>query len=210
MAGQSSGSEKAYVTDTLRITLRTGPSIENKIVTFLNSGDSLEVMETQGDWSRVRVLGNDKIKNEGWVLKQYLIYHTPYKSQAETLMYENKELKEKLTPLSENMNKIQKQREELSILYQRSQKELGKLKEDYDSLKEDSSEYLKLKAELTATQSKLRSTETKAENLYIENITLKKSQRNIWFAIGALVLLFGLLIGFIFGRQSKKKKSLYY
>ena len=208
--GQSIGSERAYVTDTLRITLRTGPSTENKIIAFLSSGQLLDVMESGVDWSRVRVLENSEIKNEGWILTRYLIYRTPYKTQVDTLMNENRELKEKLAPLNEGINELQKQRENLSILYQQRQKELEKLKEEYNSLKEDSSEYLKLKAEVKATQSKLRSTENRAENLYTDNVALKNSQRNIWFATGALVLLCGLLIGFIVGRQARKRKSLYY
>ena len=39
--------------------------------------------------------------------------------------------------------------------------------------------------------------------------TLRSSQRNRWFLSGAVVLLCGLLIGGIVGRQQKKKRSLY-
>ena len=208
--GQSSGSEKAYVTDTLKITLRTGPSNENKIIAFLNSGQLLNMMETSGDWSRVRVLEKGEIKNEGWVLTNYLIDRIPYKVQVDTLMNENRELKETLAPLNEDIDELKNQRENLSSLYQRSQKEMEKLKEKYDTLKEDSSEYLKLKDKLKAIQSKLEITENRSEKLYTENAMLKESQRNIWFATGALVLLCGLLIGFIVGRQFRKRKSLYY
>ena len=151
-----------------------------------------------------------EIKNEGWVLTNYLIDRIPYKVQVDTLMNENRELKETLAPLNEDIDELKNQRENLSSLYQRSQKEMEKLKEKYDTLKEDSSEYLKLKDKLKAIQSKLEITENRSEKLYTENAMLKESQRNIWFATGALVLLFGLLIGFIFGRQSRKRKSLYY
>ena len=207
---QSSASNKAYVTDTLRITLRTGPSIENKITDFLSSGQSLDIVATQGNWCRVKVLENGEIKNEGWILKQYVIDRMPYKTQADTLMNENRGLKDKLALVSEQINAIQKQREDLSILYQESQKELDKLKEDFNSLKQGSSDYLMLKAEFEAAQFKLKSEEKRSEKLYAENVKLKNSQRNIWFATGAFVLLCGLLIGFIIGRQYRKRKSLYY
>ncbi len=54
---QTSWAQKAYVTDSLKITLRTGPSIENKIISMLDSGQPVEVLESIGEWSRVLVLG---------------------------------------------------------------------------------------------------------------------------------------------------------
>ena len=45
---------KAFVTDTFRISLRRGPSIENKILKFLSSGQPVEVLESNDGWSRVQ------------------------------------------------------------------------------------------------------------------------------------------------------------
>ena len=39
-----------------------------------------------------------------------------------------------------------------------------------------------------------------------ENQSLRSSERNKWFAIGALVLLCGLVFGMIVGRQQKKRR----
>ena len=38
----------------------------------------------------------------------------------------------------------------------------------------------------------------------------QQNQMNKWFAIGAVVLLCGLMIGLVVGRQQRKRKSLYY
>jgi len=56
---QQGWAAKAYVTDSFEITLRTGPSNENKIIAMLFSGRPLDVLSTQGEWSRVRVLDSD-------------------------------------------------------------------------------------------------------------------------------------------------------
>jgi SH3 domain protein len=53
---QQGWATKAYVTDSFEITLRTGPGNENKIIAMLFSGRPLDVMSTQGEWSKVRVL----------------------------------------------------------------------------------------------------------------------------------------------------------
>ena len=49
--------ETVYVTDVFEITLRTGPSIENKIIKMVSSGKALALLETREGWSRVRIPG---------------------------------------------------------------------------------------------------------------------------------------------------------
>ncbi|MCK4728329.1 MAG: hypothetical protein KAT27_05355, partial [Desulfobacterales bacterium] len=57
---QTSWADKAYVTDWFRISLRRGPSIENKILKFLPSGLPVEVLESQEGWNRVRLLEGEE------------------------------------------------------------------------------------------------------------------------------------------------------
>ncbi|MFX0203464.1 MAG: TIGR04211 family SH3 domain-containing protein [Candidatus Hodarchaeota archaeon] len=207
---RTSASDRVYVTDSLNITLRTGPSIENKILLSLSSGQLLDLMETEGNWCRVKVIEDDEVKMEGWVLKQYLTDRIPAKIQVETLMNENKDLKEKLSTVNDQFNEVQKEQEDLSSLYQNGQEDLKKLKGEFDSLKNASSNFLKLREEHDMAQAKIKSLTERAEKLDSENASLRRSQRNIWFATGALVLLCGLLIGFIVGRQSTKRRTSYY
>lgn len=64
--GQTSWAERHYVTDFFKTGLRTGPSLKNKIVHFLTSGQPVETLEFQEGWNRVRVLGKDSDDVEGW------------------------------------------------------------------------------------------------------------------------------------------------
>jgi SH3 domain protein len=208
--GQAGASNKVYVTDIFEITLRTGPSTENKIIKLLSSGQSLEVLEVQGDWSRVNVLENGQEKQEGWVLNRYLIRRPPYKMQVNSLQEENKRLKERLAPSERQLIESANREKELSGELQDCQAALHKLENEFESLKRDSSEYLKLKASNKTTLSKLESAETQLKEISTENEKLRASQRNRWFITGALVLLCGFLIGLVLGRQSRKRKSSYY
>lgn len=56
LCATSSWAEKAYVTDRFKVTFRSGPSLENKVIRMLPSGQELQVLDTQGDWSHVRVV----------------------------------------------------------------------------------------------------------------------------------------------------------
>ncbi len=56
--------ESMYVTDRLKLTLRSGPSTEHKILAVVESGQKVEMLEPGEDWSMVRN-ANGK---EGYVL----------------------------------------------------------------------------------------------------------------------------------------------
>jgi SH3 domain protein len=197
---------KAYVTDSFEITLRSGPSNENKIVAMLFSGRPLEVVETRGEWSQVKVLEDNK---EGWVLSRYLVSRLPWELQA-------RKLQEDLSALNARLNRAQKefadesqQRQGLAAEFKRKSEELEVLSKEYLELKKGAEGYLKLKTSYAAAENNLKAAQDELNKLSAENESLKSSEQNRWFMSGALVLLCGLLIGGIVGRQQKKRRSLY-
>lgn len=202
--------EKAYVTDTFRITFRTGPSLENKIVAMLASGQAVEVLESQGDWSRVRLLGRGDDTEEGWVLSRYLTPRMPWELKASTLSKENEQLKKRLQALEIELERaIQRERESSGQLMA-SASALKDLKKEYETLKKGAAGYLELKASHKEIQARLEKIQRDFEVLNKEYERLKSSQRTQWFIAGASVLLCGLVVGLILGRKQKKRRSPYY
>ena len=80
---------------------------------------------------------------------------------------------------------------------------LNKSQYAYSTLKKDSADYLKIKAAYDNIKNR-------TDVLGRENEVLKSAQTNKWFATGALVLLCGLMIGVVIGRQQKKRRSSLY
>ncbi len=210
MACQVAAASKAFVTDTLRVTLRAGPSIKYKIVTMLSSGQSVEVIEEKDDWSRIRVTDGAANAEEGWVLTRFLITRAPWELQATAVVEENNDLKERLTATEKNLNEVISREKDLTSKLQTSTKALDGLRSEFEALKRGASGYLKLSAAHKVAKSKLESIQKEARELNAENKRLRSSQRNKWFATGALVLLCGLMIGLVFGRQQSKRRSTYY
>ena len=66
----AAAAQSLYVSDELVITLRTGPSTGNAIVTNLRSGDLVEVLEVDADSGYSRVRAGDG--SEGWALSRFL------------------------------------------------------------------------------------------------------------------------------------------
>jgi len=96
LAATSSWAEKAYVTDRLKITFRSGPSLENKVIRTLSSGQELEVLNTEGDWSHVRIAGEGEEGIDGWILNRYLIERLPWEKKAGILEAQKTELAARL------------------------------------------------------------------------------------------------------------------
>ena len=210
LMGQSSWATKAYITDSLKVTLRTGPSREEKIIAVLSSGQPIEVLDSQGDWSLVRLLERGEAKKEGWMMSQYLITRLPWKTQVRSLKEENTWLKQKLPAIETKLGETSRKEKELTAKLRNNIEALNRLQKDYASLRQGASEYLNLKATHSATKSMLETLTKDVQRLTVENNALKSSERNKWFAIGALVVLCGLMIGLVVGRQQKKRRSLYY
>jgi SH3 domain protein len=139
LIAQTSWASRAFVTDNFRISLRRGPSIENKILRFVPSGLPVEILETQDGWSRVKILEGEDAILEGWVLSRYLVNRLPWENQAKNLQEQNAELKEKLATLDQRWeNKIRREQslsQELKKEFELAREKAQTLAEENDILK---------------------------------------------------------------------------
>lgn len=200
------GAGTQYVTDSFQVTLRSGPSIQNKIVIMIRSGQAVEVLGTRDDWSHVRLLNREK-GLEGWVLRRYLLTRQPWELQTRSLSSENEQLKAKLSQIEEQLRETSGRVKETSGDLNEKSKTLGELQRKYEALKKGAVNYLKLKKEHDEAKKLLTTSQQSVETLTREKEILESSQRNWWFGLGAVVLLCGLLIGLAMGRHQKKHKS---
>jgi SH3 domain protein len=197
---------KAYVTDSFEVTLRTGPNISNKIILLPKSGQALEVIGEEDEWSHVRFLGKDGSEKEGWIQTRYLIKRPPWQLQAETLSKQNASLKVKMMDTEKQRNNILRQKEEITQQLTEITRAQNKLQNQYNSLKQGAANYLKTKEALEKTQSELKKSQSIIRELTKKNQSLKLYKSIKWFATGAIVILCGWVIGLFMGRQQKKRK----
>ena len=209
MVAQSSWAATVYVSDSFEITLRTGPSTENKIIAMPSSGQPLEALDAQGDWTQVRMHKPDGDTVEGWVLTRYLSARIPWEVQAETLNAENASLKEKLAYAEMQLKEATVREQGLARKLKENTESLEAVRAEYDSLRNRAADYLKLEAAYEANLSKLETAEADVHRLAEEVKQLRSSKRNRWFLTGALVLFSGLIIGLVLGRQRRRRSSYY-
>ena len=194
-----------YVTDVSQIPLRTGASSEHRIIAMPTSGHALEILGSEGDWSHVRLLGeSDK---EGWVLTRSIITRQPWEMQAKALKEENTALRQKTASLDTKLGEALRQRDDLTKRADSEAKAFHGLQQDYDSLKKGSENYLKLKVMQEEAEKKLARIEKELDEMTNENRQLRSSERTRWLAVGALVLLTGLIIGITVGKREKRRRT---
>jgi len=200
LCGQIHG-RTLYVTDELSITMRTGPSLQHRVVRMLPSGTAFQVQEESGDYYRVRTTDG----NEGWVLKQYTMDRTPRKMVISQLESDISELRENLPASEQKAADLEKENHELRTKLQTIEHEFDELSQRYDTLLEDSGNIDGIKQDLERATRSLEHKEVHIMHLEQENQELR-SQKNIhWFLAGGGTIAFTALLGFILGRVQRKQ-----
>ena len=206
----TSAAEKAYVTDSFQITFRAGPDNSYRIVQMLNSGQELEALRSEDGWTLARLTRRSGETIEGWLLDRYLIRREPWETQTARLRTENEALSRKLASVEADWMQLRQETEgrrtELSSTHER----LETLQQEYDRLRQGAAEYLELRREHLEMKAGFEENLEKLQRLTEENQALRSMERTKWFATGGGVLLCGLVIGLIFGRRERKRRSSYY
>jgi SH3 domain protein len=192
--------ETMYVSDILKLTLRTGPSTENKILAVIASGQQLEVVEFGQEWSQVQ-LPNGK---EGWVLSRYLTPHETNNVKLDRLQAKHKNLMAQAAALLEENNRLQAENKKRESEFKINQKQAVKARSDYETLKTEAAEFISLKSKYKEAVSQLAKQTAKAEKFEEQLTRLEMSAYIKWFLAGSGVLIVGFLIGFSTKRQRRR------
>jgi SH3 domain protein len=142
-------------------------------------------------------------------MSRYLVTRLPWEVQAKKLQEDSVNLNAKLNRLQKEFADESQQRQAIASELKRKTQELEALSKEYSELEKGAEGYLKLKTIHEATEKDLKAAKSELSKLTAENEALRSSEQTRWFLSGAVVLLSGLLIGGIAGRQQKKRRSLY-
>ena len=193
-------SETMYIKTIVKITLRTGPGTDHKIIKMIQSGQKVEVLDAGKDWSRIEVAGGQI----GWVLTNLLTSEKPQPFISGDQETEGKiDEGQQLDLLNENKTLIA-ENQRLTLKLSESQSALETVEATFEAYKKGSEDYEKLKSEHKKATTLLREQTEKAENLE-SVISDFQFQHNIWwFLTGAGVLIVGFIIGLSVRRQRRR------
>jgi len=194
-----------YVTDSIKITFRNGPSIRHKVLAMLKSGEEVEVLEELNSWTKVRL----KDGKEGYVLSHYLSPNIPKSFIINSLQNKVKYLQEQLQKLTQVKERLEASNSELKTNLELKERRLAKVEKEYNDLKSGSANYIETKQAKDQLETENKRLKVQLATLLKRNKKLEKKDDRLWFLSGAGVLLVGWVLGLILGRTQISRKRRY-
>lgn len=198
--------EQLFVSDVQEITVRTGPSLESKIVQILKSGSKLEKLKEEGEWAEVRT----ETGKDGWVLKRYITAETPTKVKFEDFKAKNADLVEKADKIDAIVGKYEEDNKNLRKTIASLQNDNAKIKQEFDALTQANANVADLAKKYQELKAFVEAGKQDADKLKRENEMLRDLSDVKWFLAGGGVFFGGWLFGYLLGRSSKKKSNRMY
>jgi len=196
--------ETMYVTDSLEITLRTGPELDRKITAMLKSGQPMEIIERGDEWSQVRLPSG----REGWVLNRFIKAEIPVKIQLEELQKKYDDLIAGAAAPLKKLKEVSSENARLRSSLAQVKQDMGELQKSYAELRKTTTDARRIKKERDQLSRELAENTKETHRLKTALEAAENKSTLWWFIAGAAVLLFGFILGFAV-RPRRKRSSLY-
>ncbi len=195
-----------YVTDSFKITMRSGESTGHKIVRMIPSGTPVTLISTDRDsgYSKVTALGET-----GFVLTRQLMNEpsarnqlAEYKQRLDSLQETPDKLRAQLAALDAEHQDLRKAHVELQDLKQQ-------LEQDLESIRRTASDAVRINNERNELRKTVAALTREREDLRQETRDLRNQTAQHWFMIGAGVIIVGIVLGLILPhlRFQRRKSS---
>lgn len=193
-----------YVSDELKVPLRSGATPGHRIIKFITSGTALTVLEKSGDGKYSHVELSDG--KSGWVLNEDIM-NIP--SGRDRLVSVNKKLKKSHEQMAELKSSIAGLKSEIRQLKKDKgslQSERTNLSNSLDDLKITASNPLALAKKNKQLKKDLSKAESNVAMLEKDNQQLRSNVMQEWFMIGGAVAIGSLILGIILTRINWRRK----
>ena len=191
-----------YVSDELKVPLRSGSSDEHRILKFIASGTALTVLDVSGDYTQVKTSAGKK----GWVLTKHTMdvpsgrdRIVSVNEKLEKSKQTTKELQSTITELKTKINQIT---HEKGLL----QSEQTNLSNSLDDLKITAANPLAMSKKNKQLKKELEKVYANESMLEKDNQQLRSNVTQEWFLIGGAVTIGSLILGILLTRINWRRK----
>ena len=205
LATAAAAEQRAYVTDKLEVQMRSGQSLQHKIIKMVPSGTAVTVLEDDGaaGYTRVALESGD----EGWILSRYLTTQPVARVQMEDAIRKAAELTEANKKLKDDLAALHSGKQASDKSAQESSEETTRLNTELIAIRQASANAIQIQAERDQLQETVINLQRDLESLKRAKQAQEADIRQNWFMIGAGVLFGGMLLGLVLPRLSWRKRS---
>ncbi len=197
--------ETRYITDQFEVTMRSGTSTSNSIISMLDSGTAVTVIE-EDVATRYSLVETDNGK-QGYVLSRFLVALPAARDRLARLQVKSDELQNTIGELRKELanHRDIKQNDDQQI--SSLQGNLDKTEKALAELKQATSDTVSVINQNKDLQTRISQLVEEKERLSEENTRYKDSTAMDWFIRGAAVSLIAFLLGIIVTRIRWKKQD---
>ena len=201
----ASKAQVRYVTDDFEIMLRTGPSIQNKIVKPLGSGTKLDIVNEESDngYSLVQTQQGE----QGYVLTRFLSSSPSARSRLAYLEDQLQKLRSKPGELQTLLADSQDENRSLISLNTQLSTDLKSTKDELDEIKRVSSNAVELAQRNNELEEKVHQLILQLDDVRMQNESIEDQQAQRWFMIGGAWLAFGLFLGWLLSIYRRPRRN---
>ena len=187
--------ETRYVTDQLKITMRSGESNKHRIVKMLPSGTPVTVLSDNKatGYSKVQ-LANGKT---GYVLTRQLLKEPVARDRLAAMEKRIKELEASPNELSKRLAALSREHDDLKRRHAELQAEKDRIQKELDTLKRTAANAVQIAQERKKLRKQVATMSRELADQEQEIRELKNSTTQRWFLIGSGVLFGGILLGLV-------------
>ena len=196
--------ETRYVTDQLKITLRSGESNRHRILKMLPSGTPVEILadNPKTGYSKVRLANG----TTGYVLTRQLLREPVARDRLTALQKRIQELEASPNELRSRLAQVTREYEALKQAHQSLQSEKDRIERELAELKRTAANAVQIAQERRKLRKQVATMTHQLADQEQEIRELKNSSAQRWFLIGGGVLFGGILLGLILPRLRVRRR----
>ena len=193
-----------FITDRIELSLRSGIGLEYRALTMVKTGDRVEVLEGDKNWSKVKLPNG----TTGWINTCFLV------DQVKMVPPPDPKLQEDLRGIKETSQNLVREKEILIQEKNRLLKELEEAKNlpqtlNQENNKRNSPELSALKTKNEQLEKEVAQYKNQIDHFDQKEKAGRNEEQIKWFLIGSVVLVVGLLLGWFLSRGRRKTHRYY-
>jgi len=204
-AGLTVSAQTNYVTDDFEVMLRTGPSLQNKIVKSLPSGTRVEVLrrDSGNGHSQVQISSGEI----GYMLTRFLSDNPAARNRLKSLENQLAQLKSEPNDLRNLLVKSQEENQQLIGLNTQLAEQKSKAEKELIRINEISGDVLKIANQNAKLESEVQHLLLQLDDIRIQNEALRDNSERVRNLLGIGVLLLGIFLGWVLSISGGRNKN---